>query len=103
LITLYSAVVSTQHSLKVTNQRQGSKVATQRKTKERAEAESRLESMMAHPKAMRQPVCESHERLPPSRRFGQSTIESCVDYQILAKGAGNRPQITGGIAVLEWF
>ena len=74
----------------------------QRKTKE-TEAESRLESMTAHPETMRQQVCESREPLPPSRRFGQSTIESCVDYQILAKGTGNRPEITDGVALLEWL
>ena len=30
-------------------------------------------------------------------------IESCVDHQILAKGAGNRPEITDGVALLEWL
>jgi hypothetical protein len=28
-------------------------------------------------------------------------IESCVDRQILAEGAGNRPEITDGVALLE--
>jgi hypothetical protein len=99
----YSALVSTQHSLKVTNQRLGSKEAMQRKTKERTEADSRLQSMMGPPKAMRQQVCESHEHLPPSGRLGESTIESCVDHQILAKGPRNRPEITDGVALLEWL
>jgi hypothetical protein len=59
--------------------------------------------MTDHPKAMRQQVCESHERFQPSGRFGQSTIESRVDHQILAKGTGNRPEITDGVALLEWL
>src|SRR5260370_22117832 len=84
-------------------QRHGSKEAMQGKAKERTEAESRLGSMTDPPKAMRQQVCESHERFPPSGRFGQPTIESCVDHQILAKGSGNRPEITDGLALLEWL
>ena len=52
---------------------------------------------------MRQQVCESHERLPPSGRPGQPTIESCVDHQILAQGTRNRPKITDGVALLEWL
>ena len=30
-------------------------------------------------------------------------IESCVDHQILAKGTGNRPEITDRVALLEWL
>jgi len=52
---------------------------------------------------MRQQVCESHERLPPSEGLGQPTIESCVDHQILSQGTGNRPEITDGVALLEWL
>ncbi len=35
------------------------------------------------------------EPTPPSGRFGQSMIESCVDHQIPANGTGNRPEIPG--------
>jgi hypothetical protein len=52
---------------------------------------------------MRQQVSEPHECFPPSGRFGQSTIESCVDHQVLAKSTGNRPQIADGVALLEWL
>jgi len=62
-----------------------------------------LESMTGHPKTMRQQVSESHERFPPGGRFGQSAIESCVNHQILAKGTGNRPEATDGVALLEWL
>src|SRR6266566_6041001 len=41
-------------------------------------------------------VCESHECF-------QCTIESCVNHQILAKGMGNRPEITDSIVPFEWL
>ena len=52
---------------------------------------------------MRQEICESHERLPPCGGVGQPTIESSVDYEILAQGTGNCPEITDGVAILEWL
>lgn len=52
---------------------------------------------------MRQEIGESHEYFPTSGRFGQPTIEPCVDYQILAKSMGNRPEIAYGVAPLEWL
>jgi hypothetical protein len=30
-------------------------------------------------------------------------VEPSVDYQVLAHGVGNRPEISNGVAVLEWL
>ena len=60
-------------------------------------------SVTLHPKSMRQEVCKSKEGFPPSGRVGEPMIKPRVDHQILAKGAGNRPKVTDGVAILEWL